>query len=80
MAAFLSELDFGHLLSTEKLLHLVLDGLTMAIPSRHKRSPATPDGFIFNHKILENLVQSGSQVNVAVGVWGPVMKNKSLSL
>ena len=58
------------------LAHLVLDGQAVAIPARHVGAVVARHLAGLDDDILENLVEGVSQVNVAVGIGGPVVQHK----
>ena len=49
----------------------------MAVPARHIRRAETGHGFRFHDEILEDLVQRGAHVDVAVGKGRTVVQDKS---
>ena len=56
--------------------NLEFDGQAVAIPARHIGRAETPEGFVFDDDVLENLVQRGADVDIAVGEWRAVVQDK----
>ena len=63
------------LFPAELLFHLRLDGQTMAIPSGDVRCSEAGHGLRFDHHVLENLVQGGSQVNCPCGIGWSIVQD-----
>ena len=76
--AALADLHLGQApaFGLQLLAHLVLDGQAVAIPARHVGAVVARHLAGLDDDILENLVEGVSQVNVAVGIGGPVVQDK----
>ena len=76
-AAFGADLYRGHLRLSraEFAIDFDLDGQSMAIPAGHVRRVEALHGSRFDHEILEDFVECGAQVNLAVGIRRTIMKN-----
>ncbi len=57
------------------LVHLVLDGQTVAVPARHKDTVVSRHVLGLDDDVLDDLVQGRPEVNVAVGVGRSVVKD-----
>ena len=64
------------LLSLQFLHHLMLDRQTMAVPARDVRRPEPAHGLIPEDGVLEQLVEGGADVHVAVGERRSVMEHE----
>jgi len=75
--AFLAELGDAHVLAlvADLLDELGLDRQAVAVPSRHIRCAEAGHGPVLDHDILEDLVQGMAQVDIAVGVRRPIVKD-----
>jgi hypothetical protein len=62
LAPFLGDLEF--------------DGQTVAIPARHIRRVESAQGFVFDDDVLEDLVECRAEMDVTVGIWRAVVKDK----
>ena len=58
--------------------HLVFDRQAVAIPARDKRRAETGHRFRFHDEVLEDLIESGAHVDVAVGKGRAVVQDKEL--
>ena len=58
------------------LRDLEFDGQTVAIPTGDVRGVETAQGFVFDDDVLENFIQGGADVDVAIGKGGAVMEDK----
>ena len=68
-------LGFHIFLGTEFFFDLVFDRQTVAIPARHVFGLVTCQILGLDDNVLENFVQSGSEVNIAIGVGRAVMEH-----
>ena len=59
----------------ELLVHLVLDGQTVAVPAGHVDGIVAQHGARFDDEVLEHLVQEMPHVDMAVGVGRPVVED-----
>ena len=59
--------DLGGLQAGGLLNDLELDGQPVAVPARHEGRVETGHGLGFHHHILEQLVEGGAHVDIAVG-------------
>ena len=57
------------------LVHLVLDGEAVAVPAGHVDAVEARHVLRLDDEILDDLVQGRAEVDVAVGVGGPVVKD-----
>ena len=64
------------LLGLELLHHLMLDRETVAVPTRHVRRAETAHGLVAEDGVLEELVERGADVHVAVGEGRSVVKDE----
>ena len=64
------------LLRLQFLHHLVLDRQAMAVPARDVRRPEAAHGLIAEDGILEQLVEGGADVDVAVGERRTIMQDE----
>jgi hypothetical protein len=53
----------------------MFDGQTVAVPARYIYAVETGHVFRFNDDILDDFIESSAQMNIAIGVGRPVMKN-----
>ena len=60
----------------ELLHHLVLDGETVAIPAGHVGRPETAHGLVAQDGVLQQLVEGGADVDVAVRERGTVVQDE----
>ena len=58
------------------LLNLDLNGHAVAIPARHISGVEPSQGLGLDDHVFENLIDRVTDVNVSVGVWRAVMKDK----
>ena len=67
----------GRLLRSQILIHLVLDGQPVAVPSRDIRRVQAHHGARFHHHVLEDLVERLPQMNLTVGIGRPVVHHET---
>ena len=58
------------------LRHLEFDGQAVAVPAGDVGGAETAQGFVFDDDVLEDLVQGGADVDVAIGEGGAVVQDK----
>ncbi len=61
------------------LLHLPLDGKAVTVPARHVVGVLAHHLLRAHNHVLQDLVQTGADMNVAVGVRRPVMQHEGLA-
>ena len=66
--------NFGGLQASRGLHHAEFDRKTMAIPARNKWGAEACHRAGFDHEILENFIESGAHVHVAVRKWRAVVQ------
>ncbi len=66
----------GHLHRAEVLLHLMLDGLTVAVPAGDVRRIVSAHRLVLDDEVLEHLVERRSHVDVSVGVRRPIVEDE----
>ncbi len=76
-AALPAHVTDGHLpeFFTQLPRHLVLDGHAVAVPAGHVGGVETAHRLVLDDDVLEDLVQRGSGVDLAVGVRRPVVED-----
>ena len=60
-------------------VHAELDRQPVTVPARHVRGVATGHRTGPDDEVLQDLVERGADVDLAVGVWGPVVKHVARS-
>jgi len=65
----------GRLAGTQFAIHLMLDGQPMTVPARHVDRIKPAHLAALDDHVLENLIESRTQVDVAVGIGRTVMKD-----
>ena len=77
LAAGFAHLQRRHLqlFAPQFLIHLDLDGQSVAIPAGNIRRVKAGHGLRLDHKIFQPFVEGVAQMNFAVGVGRPVMQN-----
>ena len=77
LAAGAPDVQRGHLgfARAQIAIHLDFNGEPMAIPPRHIGGVETRHGLGLDDEVLQNLVESGAQVDPAVGVGRPVVQD-----
>lgn len=71
---FLADLDGAE--SVAFFHHAEFDGEAVAVPAGHERHVMAEHGFRFGDEILEDFVERGAHVDVAVGKRGSVVENE----
>src|SRR6266566_6561677 len=71
--------DFQRRKSARFLYHFVFDWKAVTVPARDVRRAFAQHGLRFHHEILEDFVERGAHVHIAVGKWRPIVQNKQLS-
>ena len=77
-AAQLAQFELGHgaRLGAELARNLQFDGHPVAVPSGDERRLVTHHGARAHDEVLQNLVQGGADMDLAVGVRGPVVQDE----
>ena len=70
----------GHLLRAELLLNLVLDGLTVAVPTGNVGGVEAALRMRLYDEVLEDLVERVADVDGAVGIGRAVVENEGLAV
>src|SRR5665213_2497261 len=75
----LRNLVLGSPFGAEFFLDLPFDGKAVAIPARHIRRVIAHHGARAHHEILEDMIEAGAGMDIAIGVDRPVMENEKLA-
>ena len=80
-AAFMAQHILGNVVlgaafGAEFFLHLPFNGQAVTIPAGHIRRVLAQHALRAHHKVLQDVIEAGARMNIAVGIDRPVMQNE----